>query len=125
MAATLMDTGHVGCAALEDGLFVQLSGELGEEQLDLLRAVLLVPLPAECRDVVVDAGEVDALDDAALAVLVAAREWVEESERRFLLSRTSPALEEALARLGCEGGLPRLHQLPAAGRRTPRLRVSG
>ena len=90
---------------------VQLAGELGEEQLAELRQVLLRPAPAEVRDVVIDAGGLYAVSPTALAVLVAAHEWAVTGGRRFMLSRSSDALDEALADCGLDGDLPRLHAL--------------
>jgi anti-anti-sigma factor len=127
-ATTTVDTGHVGCARLADGMVVQLAGDLAREQLPLLRQVLLTPMPSDCRDVIVDAGAVDRIDDAALAVLVAAREWVEEQGGRFMLSRCSDALDEALCEMGFAEGLPRLRELPSAPQSVdvsiPRMRVA-
>lgn len=108
----MQETAHVGCARLADGIVVQLAGELTAAALPTLRQVLMAPMPPDCRDVVVDAGAVDYVDDAALAVLVAAREWIEEQGCRFLMSRTSFALDEALEAHGCTQGLPRLAELP-------------
>lgn len=120
MTAMAVETGHVGCARLDDGVLVQLTGELGGEQLAELRLLLLTPLAPGCRDVVVDAGGVTAVDAATLAVLVAARQWAEDHDVRFRLSRTSAALELALREHGLSEGLPRLAELPRAPR-APRL----
>jgi anti-anti-sigma regulatory factor len=75
---------------------------------------------------VVDAGNVRVVDSPALAVLFAARAWAEEHNRRFLLSRTSPAFDAALAEHGVADDLPRLVPLPAARREVvlPQPRVS-
>lgn len=116
MTVATLETGYVGCARLADGMVVQLGGELTDDYLPALRQVLLRPMPSHCRDVVVDAGEVTVVSPAALAVLVAANEWAVTGGRRFLLSRSSTALDEALLEYGVEGGLPRLHALDS-GRR--------
>jgi len=118
-ATTTVDTGHVGCARLADGMVVQLAGDLAREQLPLLRQVLLTPMPTDCRDVIVDAGGVERIDDAALAVLVAAREWIEEQGGRFMLSSCSEALDDALREIGFADGLPRLQELPSAPAAAP------
>ena len=54
MTAVTVDTAAVTSTRMADGLLVQLSGDLGVEQLADMRSTLLSPLPAECRDVVVD-----------------------------------------------------------------------
>jgi len=118
MTAMAVETGHVGCSRLADGMLIQLGGALGPEHLDELRATLLVPLAPECRDVVVDAGEVDAVDDSVLAVLLAACEWADVQGVRFLLSRASDAMEGALLDAGMADALPRLSQLPTVCRST-------
>ena len=123
MTAMAVERGHVGCTRMADGLLVQLVGALDAAQLPALRQVLLSPLPEGCRDVVVDAGDVLDVEPAALAVLVAANEWIEEQGARFLLSRSAPALEDALAEHGLPEGLPRLNPLPAAPR-VPRPRCA-
>src|SRR3954453_3842792 len=51
MTAMAIETGAVTSTHLADGLLVQLSGELGPEQLIEMRGSLLSPLPADCRDV--------------------------------------------------------------------------
>ena len=111
MTVATVETGQVSCTRLADGVVVQLAGEIGDEQLGALRQALLRPTSAELRDVVVDAGEVDAVSSGALAVLVAAHEWAVTGGRRFMLSRSSDAIEEALAECGIDSGLPRLHAL--------------
>lgn len=116
MTAMAVETGHVGCSRLADGMLIQLGGVLGPEQLVDLRATLLVPLAPECRDVVIDAGDVDAVDDSVLAVLLAACEWSEIQGVRFLLSRASEAMEEALLDAGMDDALPRLSELPTVSR---------
>ena len=115
--ATLEATGHVDCVHLADGMLVRLGGTLSEQDLPQLRDALLGPLEDSCRDVVVDAGELTAIDDDAIAVLLAARIWAEDHGARMLLSRSAPALESTLEELEITNALPRLgsvrDELPA------------
>jgi len=114
MTATTIETTAVTSTRMADGLLVRLSGDLGFDQLAGMRATLLSPLPAECRDVVVDAGDVTDVDFDALAVVFAAWAWAEEHGARFLLSRTSPEFDAVLTDNGVAEDLPRLTQLPSA-----------
>jgi len=114
MTAMLVETGQVSSSYLADGLLVQLHGALDESVVAEMRQVLLAPIPAECRDIVVDAGEVIDIDFSALAVVFAAWGWAEEHGARFLLSRTSAAFEEALEANGVIDDLPRLSELGSA-----------
>jgi anti-anti-sigma regulatory factor len=114
MTAMAIETAAVTSTRMADGLLVQLAGELGPEALTTMRSTLLAPLPADCRDVVVDAGGVTDLDFDALAIVFAAWAWVEEHGGRFLLSRTSQAFDAILADNGVADDLPRLSQLPSA-----------
>ena len=114
MTAMAIETGAVTRTQLADGLLVQLSGELGYEQLAELRATLLAPLPADCRDVVVDAGDVTAVEFDALAIVFAAWAWAEDHGARFLLSRTSENFDAFLADNGVSEDLPRLSELPSS-----------
>jgi anti-anti-sigma factor len=114
MTAMTVETGFVTSTRLADGLLVQLAGDLGAEHVAELRRALLGPLPAQCRDVVIDAGQVTDLDVEALAVVFAAWAWAEEHGARFLLSRTSPAFENALELNGVVDDLPRICELTAA-----------
>jgi anti-anti-sigma regulatory factor len=114
MSAMAVETGLVSCTRLADGMIVQLAGALSREHVAELRATLLAPLPADCRDVVIDAGDVSDCDFDALAVVFAAWAWVEEKGSRFLLSRTSDAFDAALAANGVAGDLPRLADLSSA-----------
>jgi len=109
-----IETGAVTSTRLADGLLVQLSGELGSEQLSQLRSTLLSPLPEECRDVVLDAGDVTDVEFEALAIVFAAWAWTEEQGARFLLSRTSEEFDAVLADNGVSEDLPRLSLLPSA-----------
>lgn len=103
--------GCVETIALGDGCIVRLTGALDDTQVEPLRAALLTPPPPHRQDVVVDAGMVTDVTDAALAVLLAAGEWVAQHGRRFLVSRTSPAIDAALAATGLADSLPRLAPL--------------
>jgi anti-anti-sigma regulatory factor len=118
--AMLEATGHVDCVHLADGMLVRLGGTLSDHQLPQLRDALLAPLDEGCRDVVVDAGEVTAINDEAIAVLLAARIWAEDHGARMMLSRSAPALESSLEALEMTGALPRLSgmrdQFPPAQR---------
>ena len=114
MTAMAIETSAVTSTRLADGLLVQLSGDLGPEQLSQLRSTLLAPLPEECRDVVLDAGDVTDVEFEALAIVFAAWAWAEEQGARFLLSRTSEEFDAVLADNGVSEDLPRLSQLPSA-----------
>ncbi|MDQ1705079.1 MAG: anti-sigma factor antagonist [Frankiaceae bacterium] len=107
----LETAGRVECTHLADGKLVRLLGCLGDMQLVGLRLALLTPLAEDCRDVVVDAGEVTDITDEAVAILIAARDWTEFSGARLLMSRCAPALERALAELAFSEALPRLSPL--------------
>lgn len=111
--ATVDVSGYVGCTHLADGMVVALSGVLTDDLLPDLRQALLRPYAEGCRDVVVDAGEVSDLTDAALAVLVAARAWAGANGRRFLLSRSNPVLDAILLTVGLESAFARLQPLLA------------
>lgn len=100
--------GRVNCAHLADGKLVQLGGCLGEADLPALRLALLTPLFDECRDIVIDAGEVDEIDDCAVAVLMAGTEWAHSAGVRVLLSRSTPAFDHTLDELDLTDLLPRL-----------------
>jgi len=114
MTAMAVETGQVSSSYLADGLLVQLHGELDESVVAEMRRVLLAPIPAECRDIVIDAGDVIDIDFSALAVVFAAWGWAEEHGARFLVSRTSAAFEDALETNGVIDDLPRLSDLSSA-----------
>jgi anti-anti-sigma regulatory factor len=114
MTAMAMETGLVTSTRLADGLLVQLTGDLSQEHVTELRSTLLAPLPDDCRDVVIDAGDVTDVDFEALAVVFAAWAWIEEQGARFLLSRTSEEFDAVLADNGVAEDLPRLSNLPSA-----------
>ena len=113
--ATIEAFGHVDCVQLADGKLIRLTGSLTSEQLPALRSALLSPLDETCRDVVVDAGEVTAVDDDALAVLLAARVWADDHGARLLLSRSAAPIESKLEELEITGALPRLGALRQTG----------
>jgi anti-anti-sigma regulatory factor len=119
MTTATVDTGGwVGCVHLADGVVVQLGGMLTDDNLPELRDALLSNFVPSCRDVVVDAGEVEDVTEAALAVLVAARDWAEDNGRRFFVSRLSPLVRAALT--VCDVALPELGARPG-----PPLRIPG
>jgi anti-anti-sigma regulatory factor len=109
--ATLEATGNVESMHLADGMLVRLTGAVATDQVAGMRLALLMPLPDSCRDVVVDAGDVTDLCDEALAVLLAARTWAEDHGARFLVSRSAPAVDDALEALDLADALPRLSML--------------
>lgn len=109
--ATDVATGAVNCVHLGDGKLVQLSGRLGQDELPALRLALLTPLFDECRDVVVDAGEVEYIEDEAIAVLLAADEWATYAGARLLISRAAPVVEQALFELDLADRFKRLSPL--------------
>jgi len=111
--ATDITTGTVNCMQLADGKLVQLCGRVGQAELPALRLALLAPLFAGCRDVVIDAGEVVAVDDEVIAVVAAAEEWATYAGARLLLSRATPVFEQALSELGFASGIRRLSDLGA------------
>lgn len=119
--------GHVHCAHLADGKLVQLGGCLGEADLPALRLALLTPLFDECRDIVIDAGEVAEIDDCAVAVLIAGTEWAHAAGVRVLLSRSTEAFDDTLDELDLTDLLPRLNPLqptPSRIAEVPRQRAS-
>jgi anti-anti-sigma regulatory factor len=89
----------VSLTRLADGIIVQLQGEVSTAVLPQLRRALLMPMPTNCRDVILDAGAVTGIDDAALAALLAARDWAGAAGRRFSAVRISPQLAAVLEEL--------------------------
>jgi anti-anti-sigma factor len=100
--------GPVSVAVLDDGMLVRLDGVLDESSLPALRATLLAPRRARCRDVIVDAGHVDSATDDALAVLVAASAWAASTGARFRMSSVSEPLRSLIDTLGLADALPTL-----------------
>ncbi|HVB26950.1 MAG TPA: STAS domain-containing protein [Mycobacteriales bacterium] len=96
----------VEVSALADGLVIRLSGHLGHGDTDALRAALLTPRPRGCDDVLVDAGDVAAVDDDALAVLLAAPAFAAQTGGRLTLTRSSAALSGTLDAIGLADALP-------------------
>jgi anti-anti-sigma factor len=92
---------HVG-----DGLVVRLSGVLDGQTIPALRRELLGPLPDGCRDVLIDAGAVEALDDAVTAVLVAGAHWAILTGRRFALCAVSQPVADQIETLDLWAELP-------------------
>lgn len=111
--------GLVQCSTLADGRLIRLSGTIGAAEHVGLRLSLLNPIPDGCRDIVIDAGEVGDIDDVAVAILVAAREWAELFGARVLLSRSAPALDRVLQELDMTDLLPRLSTRRAPSRGVP------
>ncbi len=91
---------------LGDGLVVRLSGVLDGQAIPALREGLLSPIPDGCREVLVDAGGVDEVDDAALAVLVAGSSWATEAGSRFVLSSVSAPVARQIEALDLTSALP-------------------
>jgi anti-anti-sigma regulatory factor len=115
MSATA-DTGtRVDCVYLADGMLLRLAGPMTSDLVPALRQRLLGVLPEGCVDVVIDAGDVTAMSDDVVAVLLAAAVWVKEQQGRLLLSRVSSELAGVLDELGMTDDLPRLAEL--GGRR--------
>ena len=99
------------CTHLADGKLVRLAGHLGEPELPALRLALLMPMADECRDLVIDAGDIESIDDSAVAILIAAREWADSHGVRLRLSRSSLTFDLALVELDLVDLLPRLAAL--------------
>ena len=90
----------------DDGLLVRLSGALTARDVPALRRALLRPGPPAL--VVVDAGRVRSVDDAALATLLAATVWTADGGGRLLFSTLSTALAAAVAELDPRAAVPLL-----------------
>jgi anti-anti-sigma factor len=91
---------------LGDGLVVRLSGVLDGQAIPALREGLLAPIPDGCREVLVDAGAVDEVDDEALAVLVAGSSWANSAGSRFALSAVSAPVARQIQALDLTSALP-------------------
>lgn len=105
----------IGRCDLADGRLVRLAGPIGLEHLDGLRSALLTPLPAGCRDIVVDAGDVESISDDAVAILLAGAAWANDHDARLLLSRVAEVVDDTLDELDIAHCLPRLAALGATG----------
>ena len=101
-------TAVIEVSALADGVVVRLAGAFGTEDAELLRGALLRPRPAACRDILVDAGAVTELDDSALAVLVAAPDWADQTGGHLFFTRLSEPIRSAAAELGIMRLMPLL-----------------
>lgn len=95
-----------------DRLLIRLSGRLDAACVPGLREALLRTRPAGCDEVSVDASSVESVDDAALAVLLAAPVWAEITGGRFTYTRVSAGLTDLARAAGVADLVPR-----AAGRR--------
>ena len=93
---------------LGDGLVVRLSGVLDGQAVPDLRRELLSPLPTGCADVLVDTAGVVAVDDDALAVLVAGSSWARSAGCRFALSSVSAPVAVQIETLELAEVLPTL-----------------
>jgi anti-anti-sigma regulatory factor len=111
---TAADFGTVSTTCLGDGLVVRLSGSLDVDSLDDLRGALLVDRPEGCNDVMVDAAQVTEVHERALAVLIAAVDWAEQTGGRLRFAAISSSLVETAAFFDVADLLPRL---PAPGGR--------
>jgi anti-anti-sigma regulatory factor len=112
--ASRVDAPVVEVTTLGDGLVVRLAGRLGAAEAHLLRDVFLRPRPTACRDVLVDAGRVDAIGDEPLTVLATASRWANDSGCRLSFTRLSEAVTVAADAVGM---LPRLPLLGPPGSR--------
>jgi anti-anti-sigma regulatory factor len=100
--------GAVTANVLADGIVVRLAGSLDVASLGDLRATLLTPRPEGRDDVLVDAGQVTEVHERALAVLVAAADWAQQTGGRLRFAAISPAMLDTAAYFGVTDLLPRL-----------------
>lgn len=103
----------------EDGMVVRLDGPLDANATPALRNALLSTRPAGCDDVIIDAAGVTAVEDEALAVLLAAGAWAVDTGARLGFSRMSDALRGEIAFLDISMLLP---MLAPAGERAGRTK---
>jgi anti-sigma B factor antagonist len=109
MSTMTADTlGSVSANVLADGIVVRLSGSLDVAALPELRATLLRPRPQGCDDVLVDASQVTEVHERALAVLVAAADWADETGGRLRFATMSEPLLDTAGYFGVADLLPRL-----------------
>jgi anti-anti-sigma regulatory factor len=115
---------HVASIYTEDGLLVRLDGALDGSSTGQLAKALLTTRPFGCDDVIIDGGGVTAVDDDALAVLMAAGAWAVDTGARLGFSRMSDCLRTEVDSLDISMLLPML--APAGERvvRTSRLAVA-
>ncbi len=94
----------VQVTTLADGLVVRLAGVMGAAEARTLRETLLRPRPAACRDVIVDAGDVDAIEREPLTVLAVATRLAAATGRQLTFTRLSEAMTSTAQRFGVAGG---------------------
>ncbi|ABK52922.1 anti-sigma-factor antagonist [Acidothermus cellulolyticus 11B] len=116
--------GSVSTTVLADGIVVRLGGSLDAASLPELRAALLTERPEGRDDVLVDASRVTEVHERALAILVAAVSWAEQTGGRLQFAAMSPALAETARYFAVHDLLP---LLPGPGGRAERaaLTVAG
>jgi anti-anti-sigma factor len=93
---------------LADGIVVRLAGSLDLASLPDLRATFLSTRPEGCDDVLIDAGRVTEIHERALAVLVAAAEWVRQTGGRLRFAAMSSTLLDTADHFDVTDLLPRL-----------------
>jgi anti-anti-sigma factor len=106
MTTLPLDVTTVDVSAMADGMVVRLRGRLDAGPVPALRDVLLRVRPDGCDDILVDAGMVEYVDDAALAVLIAAPLWAEATRGRLSYTRVARPLAEAALSAGVMEMLP-------------------
>ncbi|MDQ1689788.1 MAG: anti-sigma factor antagonist [Frankiaceae bacterium] len=116
MTTQPLELSTVEVSTLDDGMLVRLRGRLDAGTAPALRDVLLRVRPAGCEDILVDAGGVVSIDDAALAVLIAAPLWAEATNARLAYTRVARPLAKAARDAGVIDLLPRM---PPPGQRRP------
>ena len=105
-ASVASDETSVRVHRLGDGLVVRLSGVLDGQAIPALRREVLSPLPADCRDVLIDASAVVDVTDEAMAVLLAGSSWAGDAGARFAFSSVSQVVAEHIEALDLGGSLP-------------------
>jgi anti-anti-sigma regulatory factor len=98
----------VEVTTLADGLVVRLAGALGAADIPALREALMRPRPAACRDLLVDAGGVDAIDREPLTVIAVASQLATANGQRLAFTRRSEPMTRAAETLGVLARLPML-----------------
>lgn len=121
MPATPLAVRPVTSLVTDDGLVARLVGALDAAALPALRTALLGVRAPGCDDVIVDAGGVTEVDESALAALLAARSWVEDTGGRFAFSAVSDALRESAEAWHVTDELPLLPPLAGRDRPAPAL----
>jgi len=82
--------------------------ELPRQGVVIVSDSLLAARPDGCDDILVDAGFVTEVHERALAVLVAAGAWAEQTGGRLRFAAMSPALLDTAGYFGVSDLLPRL-----------------